>query len=187
MKYQPPKYSDAELLEIFPEAKKIIPLKLLECREAIKKKKGEIETALKKIHSFKTDNFSEWFAGEIIKMFMVPSLLILEKNLFRLNRLKQLIEPKSITPNGLDLKEKIERAREYPIREIAKDKGDCRQVGENFISLCPFHNEKTPSLYIYSDSNSFHCFGCQEHGDVIKLTMALYGVDFKDAVAMLQN
>lgn len=36
------------------------------------------------------------------------------------------------------------------------------------IALCPFHNELTGSMKLYSDH--FHCFGCHEHGDVIKLT-----------------
>lgn len=39
---------------------------------------------------------------------------------------------------------------------------------KNGIALCPFHNERTGSLKLYSDH--FHCFGCHEHGDVIKLT-----------------
>lgn len=39
---------------------------------------------------------------------------------------------------------------------------------KNGIALCPFHNERTGSLKLYRDH--FHCFGCHEHGDVIKLT-----------------
>lgn len=42
---------------------------------------------------------------------------------------------------------------------------------KNGITLCPFHNERTGSLKLYSDH--FHCFGCHEHGDVIKLTSQL--------------
>ncbi|MCX6762583.1 MAG: CHC2 zinc finger domain-containing protein [Candidatus Moranbacteria bacterium] len=62
-----------------------------------------------------------------------------------------------------------------------------RHSGRNFISLCPFHNEKHASFYIYPETNTFHCFGCQENGDVIKLTMHLHGTDFQGAVQMLQN
>jgi len=70
---------------------------------------------------------------------------------------------------------------------LARSKLELMQSGGNFISLCPFHNEKTPSFYIYPESNKFYCFGCQAKGDVITLTMALHGIEFKEAVGMLQN
>lgn len=57
---------------------------------------------------------------------------------------------------------------------------------KGFIS-CPFHNEKTASLKIYQESNSFHCFGCGANGDVIKFVMLLYSVDFKQAVKQINS
>lgn len=44
----------------------------------------------------------------------------------------------------------------------------------NDKACCVFHNEKTPSMKLYPDH--FHCFGCNEHGDVIKLTGQLLGL-----------
>ena len=52
---------------------------------------------------------------------------------------------------------------------------------------CPFHNEKTASLKIYSESNSFHCFGCGANGDVIKFVMLLYSIDFMQAVKQINS
>lgn len=60
-----------------------------------------------------------------------------------------------------------------------------RKTGVRFIALCPFHNEKHPSFVVFPETNTFYCFGCGEHGDAIKLTMELEGVDFKQAVRIL--
>jgi hypothetical protein len=49
----------------------------------------------------------------------------------------------------------------------------------NFI-CCPFHNEKTPSMKIYKQD--YHCFGCNQHGDVISFVQQLFGLSFPDAL-----
>ena len=41
--------------------------------------------------------------------------------------------------------------------------------GENHWGLCPFHNEKSPSFVITDSKQSYHCFGCQAHGDLFDL------------------
>ncbi len=51
------------------------------------------------------------------------------------------------------------------------------------MCLCPFHNEKTPSMKIYE--NNFHCFGCGEHGDVIDFTAKIFGISSVEAVKRL--
>ncbi len=54
------------------------------------------------------------------------------------------------------------------------------------MTLCPFHNERTPSAEIYP--NSFHCFGCGTHGDVIGFTQKLFRLDKPiDAVKKLNE
>jgi len=176
-----------ELLKIFPEIREIIPKKITENKINIEEKKQEIKDKLKRLYDFKTDEFSEWFGEYLIKMSLMPELNKLEKNLFKLNYLKHLINPTKQTDANCKFKEKIEIAKRYPIEELAKNMLGIRQVGKNFISLCPIHNEKTPSFYIYPESNRYYCFGCQTKGDVITLTMTLYGLDFKNAVEMLQN
>lgn len=185
MKYQLPKIKNDELLDIFPEAREIIPQKIKECRLAMEGKEVEIQNALADVYALKTDEFSEWFYEKIIETFMLPDLKILERQLFRLNSFLPIINPDKYPAN--DFQDQIEIARNYPIYELARDKLELKQAGNNFISFCPFHDEKTPSFYIYPDSNQFHCYGCQEHGDIIKLTMALYGLEFREAVIMLKN
>lgn len=187
MKYEPKKFKDKELLEVFPEAKEIIPLKIKELKIEINKINTRIKNFLDHIYSLGVDSFSIYFAESFAKHFMVSELLEYEKHLKRLQRLRSLLNPNKYKMPFNNFQQKIDCARNYSIQELANSKLDIRKSGKNFISLCPFHNEKTPSFFIFPQSNQFHCFGCGEHGDVIKLTMTLYSVEFKEAVLMLNN
>ncbi len=51
--------------------------------------------------------------------------------------------------------------------------------------LCPFHNEKTPSFTIYTDSQSFYCFGCGAGGDAITFVRRIENLDYVEAVKVL--
>ncbi|HYZ64344.1 MAG TPA: CHC2 zinc finger domain-containing protein, partial [Acetobacteraceae bacterium] len=51
--------------------------------------------------------------------------------------------------------------------------------GRNWKGCCPFHEEKSPSFYVYEDH--FHCFGCGEHGDAITFVMRSTGTSFPEA------
>ena len=57
--------------------------------------------------------------------------------------------------------------------------------GNDFLGLCPFHSEKTPSFTVSDDKGFFHCFGCSAHGDVISFVMQKESVDFKEALKIL--
>ena len=57
--------------------------------------------------------------------------------------------------------------------------------GNSLWSLCPFHSEKTPSFKLDPERQSFHCFGCSKHGDVVELVKKLHGYSFKDALSYL--
>jgi len=57
--------------------------------------------------------------------------------------------------------------------------------GRNWKGLCPFHNEKSPSFYVYEDS--FHCFGCGAHGDAFAFVMRAEGLGFMEAVERLSG
>ncbi|MFA5084415.1 MAG: DNA primase [Candidatus Paceibacterota bacterium] len=58
-------------------------------------------------------------------------------------------------------------------------------AGKNFKALCPFHQEKTPSLIISPDKQIWHCFGCQKGGDVIKFLMLYENLEFYEALRVL--
>ncbi len=57
----------------------------------------------------------------------------------------------------------------------------CRR-GREFVGLCPFHKEKTPSFSVVEDKGFYHCFGCGAHGDVISFVMQTEGLGFLEAV-----
>jgi DNA primase len=58
---------------------------------------------------------------------------------------------------------------------------------DQYIGLCPFHNEKTPSFSVSSEKKFFHCFGCKASGDVIKFVMLYDNLDYEGALAKLAN
>lgn len=62
-----------------------------------------------------------------------------------------------------------------------------KQNGHDFLGLCPFHNEKTPSFRVSDQKGFYHCFGCGASGDVIKFKMETEGLNFKEAVENLAN
>src|SRR3984957_6336270 len=57
--------------------------------------------------------------------------------------------------------------------------------GREFVGLCPFHKEKTPSFNVVEDKGFFHCFGCGVHGDVIGWTMQSGNLGFREAIEAL--
>ena len=59
------------------------------------------------------------------------------------------------------------------------------KAGRNFLGLCPFHGEKTPSFNVVEDKQFYHCFGCGRSGDVFKFIEEYQQVTFADAVRML--
>ncbi len=54
--------------------------------------------------------------------------------------------------------------------------------GKNFLGLCPFHNEKTPSFNVNDDEGYYHCFGCGAHGDSISFIRNYENKSFMEAV-----
>ena len=60
-----------------------------------------------------------------------------------------------------------------------------KKSGRNFMGLCPFHREKTPSFSVSMDKQIFKCFGCSEGGNVISFIMKIENLDFWDSVELL--
>ena len=60
-----------------------------------------------------------------------------------------------------------------------------KKSGRNFLGLCPFHREKTPSFSVSLDKQIFKCFGCSEGGNAISFVMKLENLDFWESVELL--
>lgn len=71
------------------------------------------------------------------------------------------------------------------IVEVARSYVAVDRKGGNYWACCPFHHEKTPSFAINEGEQFYHCFGCQESGDVIKFVQEIESTDFMGAVRIL--
>src|SRR6266436_8801868 len=60
-----------------------------------------------------------------------------------------------------------------------------QKSGKALKGLCPFHNERTPSFYVFAESQTWHCFGCNECGDVFTFVEKQQGLEFRDALLYL--
>lgn len=56
---------------------------------------------------------------------------------------------------------------------------------QEFVGLCPFHNERTPSFVIQHNRQFYHCFGCGTHGNAISFLKEYGGMTYEEAVRFL--
>ena len=82
-----------------------------------------------------------------------------------------------------DAKEQI-RAR-LDLVEVVGQHVRLTRRGREFIGLCPFHQEKTPSFTVNQQMQSWYCFGCQRGGDIFKFVQELERTDFRGALEAL--
>ncbi len=68
------------------------------------------------------------------------------------------------------------------IVEIIGEHVDLKKAGSNYKGRCPFHSEKTPSFSVNRARGSFHCFGCNEGGDVFSFYMKYHNATFPEAL-----
>lgn len=79
---------------------------------------------------------------------------------------------------------KIEEVRERVdiIALVQRHGVELKKSGRSYKGRCPFHQEKTPSFYVFPDGKRFKCFGCQAGGDAISFVQRLLGKPFVDTV-----
>src|SRR5919198_2419994 len=103
----------------------------------------------------------------------------------------------TVTPPSLDLGTVAGRIRESDIAQVRERNRIDEVIGEYVAlrraggaalkGLCPFHDEKTPSLNVRPSNGTFHCFGCGVGGDVIAFVMQLDHLTFVEAVERLAD
>lgn len=73
------------------------------------------------------------------------------------------------------------------IVSVIGDYVELKRAGSNYVGLCPFHNEKTPSFSVSPSKGIFHCFGCGVGGDVISFIMQKEGMSYPEAIKFLAD
>lgn len=71
------------------------------------------------------------------------------------------------------------------IVEVISERVNLRKAGREYVGLCPFHADKTPSFSVSEERGLFYCFGCNEGGDVITFVQKIEGVGFLEALSIL--
>ena len=84
-----------------------------------------------------------------------------------------------------EFKERLKAAN--PIEEVMGAYVTLKRMGRDYICLCPFHNEKTPSCHVRPDQEYFHCFGCGAGGDVVTFVMRYMNLEYIDAMKWLAD
>lgn len=81
---------------------------------------------------------------------------------------------------------RIETFRKPDIVSVIEPIIPLRRAGRNLIGRCPFHEDRNPSFTINPERQTFRCYGCQMHGDVIEFIRQYHGLSFRDALRELR-
>jgi len=73
------------------------------------------------------------------------------------------------------------------ITEVVSTYIRLEKSGAQYRARCPFHNERTPSFYVSPERKSFHCFGCQTHGDIFTFVEKIENIPFVEALKILAD
>ena len=84
---------------------------------------------------------------------------------------------------GSDFKSRVLQA--VDIVELIGRSVSLKRRGKDFVGLCPFHQEKTPSFHVSPSKQFFHCYGCKAGGNAIEFVIRRDRVEFRDALRIL--
>ena len=73
------------------------------------------------------------------------------------------------------------------IEDIISEFVHLKPVSRGFVGLCPFHDEDTPSFHVYSDTQTYYCFGCKKAGNIFTFIMESMNLSFSEALHILAD
>lgn len=85
-------------------------------------------------------------------------------------------------------REIVEQIRDaLDIADIIGERVKLRRSSRGYHGLCPFHKEDTPSFHVYTDTQTYYCFGCHEAGNIFTYLMKTDNVSFPEALKVLAD
>lgn len=175
-------YSDTELLEIFPESKQIVPALIKE----LEYKRSELLDLIIEhnavINRESPDESYRYFWKAVVISPLREERELVDQKLNRLRRQLRVIKGVPI-PIGAITNDMIQAAKEVPIESLFSQQ--FKKTGNKLVGLCPFMPEKTPSFFIYKDTNRCWCFGCQQGYGVLDTYIKLNECSLNEAVLAL--
>jgi len=176
------RFTNKELLEIFPEAPKVLREQILETLDRVIDARFRIFSSYwRSLKSPEAKPICEATAELIWENELQPLQRRLNKLIFQH---KLMTDPKSLRNLKRINAEKIKEI--VDLKEIIEKSGvKLRKIGRRWLGLCPFHPEKNPSFHVYKDH--FHCYGCGAHGDVFTFIQLKEGLDFKETLKVLSK
>jgi hypothetical protein len=171
--------TDKELLAIFPESKQIVPALIKELEQHRDDLLRKIISRNASVNAESSDEVYRYFWK---LWFMRYEVKTIDHKLARLRRQLRVTKGNPI-PKGALNNDLILAAKALPIESIFSQQ--LRKTGNTLTGLCPFSEERTPSFFIYKNSNRCWCFGCQQGGNTIDAYMKLHDCNFKTAVTEL--
>lgn len=177
------KLSEKELIEIFPDSEEIVSDNLARymskrkvLTKKIKKQLGVVKEA--------PDEMTKFFLMEWLKNNEMKILKRINGHISRLARMKRMLT-KEPPRAGAITDYDIQLAKQVPLETIIGRDVNLRRSGKYLIGLCPFHQEKTPSFTINTQTNYWRCYGCMLHGDSLEYIKLAHGLSFREAVSYL--
>lgn len=166
--------------ETFPEAKDTIGEVIL---ELIDKAKGHWERVDKLVEYYMVQEpRAKPVCRLMIGFIHSQEILPIEEKIDRLNYQYDILSNYKKEAKQIDIEILKDRA---DIKSIVEAHGiKLRKMGRNWVGLCPFHAEKTPSFNVMD--KRFHCFGCGKSGDIIDFIQQTENISFKEALSKLQ-
>jgi len=182
--------AETDWLEFFPEAKDYIVERAIEIGKQISETKRSLKTCTEKL--VLEEDYSEKQTALIIaQVFLETEINQLARQLHLLTQevnkhLSKKYRSSSQKPDGHFTISEVEGARAFPLVDLFERDGRMlKRSGMNFVTLCPFHDERTPSCQIYVSENQYHCFSCGAHGNPIDYMMDLHKMSFREVLGYL--
>lgn len=173
-----------DVKDFAPESQKIIEGLYKELTQKRAKLVSRIDKAFAAIDAESTNEVFRYFwkAAFHAKYKYDKQLRDIDTTLTRLRRYLRIINGTEL-PVGAITNDLIVAAKQVPIESIFSQQ--FKQTGNKLVGICPYHEEKTASFFIYKDTNRCYCFSCKAGYNTLDGYMRLHDCDFNEAVRAL--